>query len=124
MNEEEVPVLIAGGGGAGGENGNWREASPWHQLNLPQIRLEPILKAGAERLSPDRIRFNHELLELAQDDDGVTALVGDNRSGEPYSVRCDYLLGADGGRRVAGLIDGDAAAKKTEKFKSFQQLMK
>ena len=25
---------------------------------------------------------------------------------------------------VAGLIDGDEAAKKTEKFKSFQQLMK
>ena len=27
-------------------NENWRAASPWRQLNLPQIRLEPILKAG------------------------------------------------------------------------------
>ena len=86
--------------GAGGDNELWREASAWRQLNLPQIRLEPILKAGAERLSPGRIRFNHELLELAQDDDGVTALVRDNGTGESYSVRCDYLLGADGGRRV------------------------
>ena len=59
--------------GAGGDNDYWRAASPWRQLNLPQIRLEPILKAGAERLSPGRIRFNHELLELEQDDDGVTA---------------------------------------------------
>jgi 2,4-dichlorophenol 6-monooxygenase len=90
--------------GAGGENELWRAASPWRQLNLPQIRLEPILKAGAERLSPDRIRFNHELIELTQDDDGVTAVVRDNGSGESYSVRCDYLLGADGGRTVAGRI--------------------
>ena len=55
------------------DNEYWRAASPWRQLNLPQIRLEPILKAGAERRSPGRIRFNHELIELEQDDDGVTA---------------------------------------------------
>src|SRR5512132_4024974 len=90
--------------GAGGENELWRTASPWHQLNLPQIRLEPILKAGAERLSPDRIRFNHELLELSQDGDGVSAVVRDNGSGESYRVPSDYLIGADGGRRVAGQI--------------------
>jgi 2,4-dichlorophenol 6-monooxygenase len=90
--------------GAGGENELWRAASPWHQLNLPQIRLEPILKAGAERRSPGRIRFNHELLELTQDDAGATATVRDNGSGETYTVRCDYVIGADGGRRVAGLI--------------------
>ncbi len=90
--------------GAGGQNDNWRAASPWRQLNLPQIRLEPILKAGAERLSPGRVRFNHELLELEQDDDGVRALVCDNDTGERVFVRCDYLLGADGGRCCAGQI--------------------
>jgi 2,4-dichlorophenol 6-monooxygenase len=90
--------------GAGGENELWRAASAWRQLNLPQIRLEPILKAGAERLSPGRIRFNHELLELAQDGDGVTALIRDHGSGKSYTVRSDYLLGADGGRRVGGQI--------------------
>jgi 2,4-dichlorophenol 6-monooxygenase len=90
--------------GAGGDNELWRAASPWRQLNLPQIRLEPILKKGAERLSPDRIRFNHEVVELAQDDDGVTALVHDRGTGETYSVRSDYLIGADGGRLVAGQI--------------------
>jgi 2,4-dichlorophenol 6-monooxygenase len=90
--------------GAGGQNDNWRAASPWRQLNLPQIRLEPILKAGADRLSPGRIRFNHELLELEQDEDGVRALVCDNDTGEQLFVRCDYLLGADGGRSCAGQI--------------------
>ena len=38
--------------GAGGADDFWRAASPWRQLNLPQIRLEPLLKARAEELSP------------------------------------------------------------------------
>jgi 2,4-dichlorophenol 6-monooxygenase len=91
--------------GAGGENDNWRVASPWRSHNLPQIRLEPILRAGAERFSPGRIRFNHEVLELEQDSDGVIALVRDNDTGEEYRVRSGYLIGADGGRRCAGELD-------------------
>ena len=90
--------------GAGGENELWRAASPWRQQNLPQIRLEPVLKAGAERLSPGRIRFNHELTELSQDDEGVDAVVRDNDTGQSYTVRSTYLLGADGGRTVADQI--------------------
>ena len=90
--------------GAGDDNDNWRAASPWRQLNLPQIRLEPILRAGAETLAPGRIRFNHELLELEQDQDGVRAVVRDNGTGERYRVHSEYVLGADGGRRCAGQL--------------------
>jgi 2,4-dichlorophenol 6-monooxygenase len=90
--------------GAGGADENWRAASPWRQLNLPQIRLEPLLKARAEELSPGRIRFGHELVGLEQDNEGVLATVRDNASGRRYAVRCQYLLGADGGRRVPGLV--------------------
>ena len=93
--------------GAGGADENWRAASPWRQLNLPQIRLEPLLKARAEELSPGRIRFGHELIDLEQDDDGVRALIRDNASGREYVVQSDYLVGADGGRRVAGLIGAE-----------------
>jgi 2,4-dichlorophenol 6-monooxygenase len=89
--------------GADGADESWRAASPWRQLNLPQIRLEPLLKARAEELSPGRIRFGHELTGLEQDDEGVRATVRDNASGRRYVVRCQYLIGADGGRRVAGL---------------------
>ena len=89
--------------GAGGDDDSWRAASPWRQLNLPQIRLEPLLKARAEELSPGRIRFGHELVDLEQDAEGVRATVRDNASGRHYVVRCQYLLGADGGRRVASL---------------------
>ena len=90
--------------GAGGMDESWRAASSWRQLNLPQIRLEPLLRDRAEELSPGRIRFNHELTQVEQDSDGVRALIRDNGLGRDYGVRCEYLLGADGGRRVAGLV--------------------
>jgi 2,4-dichlorophenol 6-monooxygenase len=89
--------------GAGGADEHWHAASAWRQLNLPQIRLEPLLKARAEELSPGRIRFGHELTGLEQDDEGVRATVRDHASGRDYVVGCDYLLGADGGRLVPGL---------------------
>src|ERR1700761_1176945 len=90
--------------GAAGEDELWRAASPCRQMNLPQIRLEPLLKARAEELSPGRIRFGHELIDLEQAEDGVRALVRDNASAREYIVTCEYLLGADGGRRVPPLI--------------------
>jgi 2,4-dichlorophenol 6-monooxygenase len=98
------PLVRLESWGAGGEDELWRAASPWRQLNLPQIRLEPLLKARAEELSPGRIRFGRELIGLAQDSDSVRARVQDNGSGREYTVRSDYLLGADGGRVVPRLI--------------------
>ena len=90
--------------GAGGDDASWLAASSWRQQNLPQIRLEPLMKARAEELSPGRIRFGHELVALEQDDDGVLATIRDNGSGDDYQVRSEYVIGADGGRRIAGLI--------------------
>jgi 2,4-dichlorophenol 6-monooxygenase len=48
--------------------------------------------------------LGHELTGLEQDGQGVRATIRDNASGRQYAVRCQYLIGADGGRRVAGLI--------------------
>jgi len=90
--------------GGGGADENWRAASACRQQNLPQIRLEPLMKARAEELSPGAIRFGHELVDLEQDDDGVTALVRERDSGREYRVRCAYLIGADGGRTIPGLV--------------------
>ena len=90
--------------GAGGADENWRAASACRQQNLPQIRLEPVLKARAEELSPGTIRFGQELIDLEQDEEGVTALVRERDSGREYRVRCDYLIGADGGRTIPGLL--------------------
>jgi 2,4-dichlorophenol 6-monooxygenase len=90
--------------GAGGADEHWRAASSRRQCNLPQIRLEPLLRARAEELSPGRVRFNHELIELSQDVEGVTATIRDNGDDREYEVRADYLIGADGGRTIPAQI--------------------
>lgn len=82
----------------------WVAASPCPQANLPQVRLEPVLKERAEELNPGGIRFQSELVALEQDDDGVTATIVDHASGEQYRVRSTYLLAADGGRTVGNML--------------------
>lgn len=86
--------------GAGGLDLDWAAASACRQTNLPQIRLEPILKARADALAPGRVRFNTELLDLEQDADGVTATVRDKATGTSSQVRARYVLACDGGRTV------------------------
>jgi len=89
--------------GCGYTNLNWMQASPCRSANLPQIRLEPILKARAEELNPGAIRFHHELIGLEQDRDGVSARIKNHDTGAEYSARARYLLGCDGGRTVPKL---------------------
>ncbi len=86
--------------GAGGADEEWAAASPMVASNLPQIRLEPVLKQHAERLSPDRVRFHHEVLSVTDDGAGVTAVVVDHGSGGHYEVRADFVVSCDGGRTI------------------------
>jgi len=44
--------------GAGNRDPEYVDASPCPTTNLPQIRLEPLLKAHAENLNPGRVRFH------------------------------------------------------------------
>lgn len=90
--------------GCGGENALWSAASAFRSMNLPQIRLEPILKARADALAPGRIQFHHELVDLAQDDTGVTATVRDHAGNAEYTIRARYLIAADGGRTLPGRL--------------------
>ncbi|GAB2871047.1 FAD-dependent oxidoreductase [Lentzea nigeriaca] len=71
------------------------EYSPSKGVALAQDRMEPVLRDKARELGAD-IRMSTRMLEFTQDDDGVTAVVqGD---GEPYEIRADYLIAADGHR--------------------------
>ncbi|MDA3628808.1 FAD-dependent monooxygenase [Saccharopolyspora sp. WRP15-2] len=90
--------------GGGYTDPDYVAASPCRTCNLPQIRLEPVLKDHAEKLNPGGVRFNHELVDLAQDADGVTATVRDKDAGTTYQVRAQYLIAADGGRTVGKLL--------------------
>jgi 2,4-dichlorophenol 6-monooxygenase len=87
--------------GGGDLAADYAEVVGYVSGNLPQIMLEPLFRRHAERLNPDRVRFNHELIGFEQDDDGVTATIRDRDRDEDYAVRCRYLVGADGGRTVS-----------------------
>lgn len=78
--------------------------SPCPSSNLPQIRLEPLLKRHAEEHAPGMVRFGHELVSLSQDADGVEATVRETSSGDTYEVRAQYVIGADGGKTVGERI--------------------
>jgi 2,4-dichlorophenol 6-monooxygenase len=86
--------------GCGYTNLNWMQAGACRSANLPQIRLEPIMKARAEQLNPGRIRFHHELIGLEQGGDLVSARIKNHDTGSEYSVRARYLLRCDGGRTI------------------------
>lgn len=47
--------------------------SPCLSSNYPRIRLESVLRGQAEEHAPDGIRFHHVLVELDNDDEGVSA---------------------------------------------------
>lgn len=91
--------------GGGYTDPDYVAASPCRTCNLPQIRLEPVLKEHAEKLNPGGVRFNHELIDLTQDADGVTATVQDKDADSTYQVRAQYLIAADGGRTVGPLVN-------------------
>ena len=80
-------------------------ASPTSMCDIPQDLVEPILVgAGARRGS--KYQFDKEYLHLEQDNDGVTAWIRDRLTGEEFTVRAKYLIGADGGNsKVAQDID-------------------
>ncbi len=85
-------------------NADYDLASPTSICDLPQNLLEPILiEAAASRGTA--LRFNTEFVDLTQDADGVVATVRDRLTGESSTIRCRYLIGADGGRsRVAEVL--------------------
>jgi 2,4-dichlorophenol 6-monooxygenase len=105
------------GWGGGHTDPDYVAASPCRAANLSLLRAEPILKAYAERLPEATVRFHHELVDLEQDDDGVTSTILDRDTGETYTVRSSYVLGADGGRTVADLVGIKVSGhQKTQKL--------
>ena len=69
--------------------------SPTTAATCDQDRLEPILRADAERHGAD-VRFNTELVSFTQTRADVRARVRDRSTGLEGNVRAHYLIGADG----------------------------
>lgn len=69
--------------------------SPWM---LPQPRALEILRNQLKELGGD-VEFAAQLRTLARDDDGVTVTVA-HANGSTETIRCAFLIGADGARGV------------------------
>jgi 2-polyprenyl-6-methoxyphenol hydroxylase-like FAD-dependent oxidoreductase len=68
---------------------------PLHALSLPQQRLEEVLDERAGELGVE-IRRGHQVAEVVQDEESVTAeVLGPDG---PYRVSARYLAGCDGAR--------------------------
>lgn len=71
------------------------EALEPYQL-VSQNDLEPLLKRVAEQTANVTVRFGTELIDFRQDEDGVAVEIK-TLAGESEAVRCQYLVGCDGG---------------------------
>ncbi|QKV67398.1 FAD-dependent monooxygenase [Streptomyces harbinensis] len=100
--------------GGGSTAAPYAADSPCPSTNLPQHRLEPLLRRHAEERAPGMVRFHHLMEEFTQDADGVTARITDRATGTTRTVRARYLLGADGGRSIGDTLgvtmDGDGGS--------------
>jgi 2,4-dichlorophenol 6-monooxygenase len=85
--------------------GDYQLSSPCLIVDIPQTYLEPILVRNATQRGT-QTRFSTEYLSHTQDADGVTVTVLDRVTGQQYTIRAKYLIGADGARsKVAADID-------------------
>lgn len=74
-------------------------ASPTMMNDLPQTFMEPLLfKTACSRGT--QARMSTEYVSHVQDAEGVTTTCRDRLSGETFTVRSKFLVGADGGNSL------------------------
>lgn len=84
---------------------DYRLASPSLNCDIPQTYLEPILVKNAT-IRGTQTQFSTEYLSHTQDESGVDVRVLNRLTGQEYTMRAKYLIGADGARsKVAADID-------------------
>ncbi|WP_315834746.1 FAD-dependent monooxygenase [Bradyrhizobium prioriisuperbiae] len=75
-------------------------------MRVSQVEIEPVLKRMAEAQPDADVRFGWTFEDFEQDDAGVTAILRNSEDDNTETVRCDYLIGCDGGgSRVRKLLD-------------------
>ncbi len=88
----------------------WPTPEPPHRIN--QIYLEPVLFGHVEAARNVRMLVRTAVEDFHQADNEVQVIAVDLDTGEQINVRCEYLVGCDGGRstvrRKLGLkLQGD-----------------
>jgi 2-polyprenyl-6-methoxyphenol hydroxylase-like FAD-dependent oxidoreductase len=101
----------------GGPDTWWPTAEPPHRVN--QIYLEPALSAHAETLAGLTLLNRVEIQSFEQTADGVTARGIRLDSGDPVTIRADFLVGCDGGRSairraIGAQLSGTAVVQRVQ----------
>ena len=100
-----------------GPDGWWPTPEPPHRIN--QIFLEPLLFQCAASLTRVRILSRTLIEAFEQDASGVLATAHDLDRGEAFSIRCQYLVGCDGGkstvrRRIGANLEGTPVVQRVQ----------
>jgi 2-polyprenyl-6-methoxyphenol hydroxylase-like FAD-dependent oxidoreductase len=95
----------------------WPTAEPPHRIN--QIYLEPILLHHTAALPGVTLLNRTQLVELHQDETGVSATLRDLGTGAQHSVRARYLVGCDGGssqvrKQMGAQLEGTAVIQRVQ----------
>jgi 2-polyprenyl-6-methoxyphenol hydroxylase-like FAD-dependent oxidoreductase len=92
--------------------------SPETKQRCPQLWLDPILARCVRDYDSAKIVYHCELLSFEEQHDGVLAQARDVRTGEPVTIKAQYLVGTDGARstvrRALGIpMEGDPALSQS-----------
>jgi 2-polyprenyl-6-methoxyphenol hydroxylase-like FAD-dependent oxidoreductase len=71
------------------------QLSPTSRLFVTQVGLEPVIRDAAQQRGAEHL-FGSELVSFEQDDEGVTCVIRARDGGLEQTLRCDYLVAADG----------------------------
>jgi 2-polyprenyl-6-methoxyphenol hydroxylase-like FAD-dependent oxidoreductase len=101
-------VFVTPSGGAEERRGG---PSPETRVRCPQNLFDPILQNYARTFGTNELCYKTRLVDIEQDETGVTAQLVDVDTGARRSVRAAYLVGCDGAastvRELAGIsMDG------------------
>lgn len=66
-------------------------------MRVSQVEIEPVLRSAVEASPLVDVRFGLEFESFEQDGEGVTVTLRNRDTGVAEIVRCQYLVGCDGG---------------------------
>ena len=99
---KEIGHLPAWGGGP--DRDRYAAASPARYANLPQMRLDPLLRQHAEARCPGKAYFNRDVRAIRQRGGYVELDIAHTGSGAAETVTARYVIAADGGRLCSRLL--------------------
>ena len=115
MNGPELARFENAFNGRRERNELYSEEAQW----VPQYTLEETLRRHAASLPCVSIQFGRELAGVEQDADGVSVSVRDVETGASETVRCAYLVGADGARSFVREAIGARMSGDSRVFKNY-----